>query len=409
MSERWRVLPLRDLVTRVVEKNGSSCERALTVSAERGLVEQEQFFNKRVASSNLSGYWLVQPGDYVYNKSYSAAAPLGVVARNRDSVPGVVSPLYIVMRPKSELLEDAWLDLAFQSSEYSESLAGLLKEGGRAHGALNVKLDDYFGALLPVPPRYVQRRIVDLVSKIDEAILAAEREILAQDLVLAATREALLEPGQSGWESLPLSQLTTKIGSGATPRGGESSYKEVGTALIRSQNVHDLEFAWPGLARIDDGQADELANVAVQPGDVLINITGASVNRVCEVPESVLPARVNQHVAILRPEKSLLDPAFLVHVLRRRDLKAALDVLAGGGTTRQALTKSQLEAFEIPIPAIDEQRRICAVLESIATVIARSRVETNLLRNFKVTATSRLLTGHHAIPQSYDLLLEEVA
>ena len=107
-----------------------------------------------------------------------------------------------------------------------------------------------------------------------------------------------------------LGSLTTKIGSGATPKGGDSAYKKSGTPLIRSMNVRDGHFSEKGLAYIDDEQAGKLNNVIVREGDVLLNITGASVARVCRAPKYMDEARVNQHVSIIRVDGSL-SPQFL--------------------------------------------------------------------------------------------------
>jgi len=102
-----------------------------------------------------------------------------------------------------------------------------------------------------------------------------------------------------------------KIGSGATPRGGARVYQSTGTALIRSQNITNEGCRWEGLAHIGDEHATSLSNVEVEGGDVLLNITGDSVARVCRAPAAALPARVNQHVAIIRPDADLLDRAYL--------------------------------------------------------------------------------------------------
>lgn len=110
----------------------------------------------------------------------------------------------------------------------------------------------------------------------------------------------------SEWREVKLGDLCTKIGSGATPRGGSESYKEFGVSLIRSQNVLDLKFSEDGLAFIDEIQANDLKNVIVEKNDVLMNITGDSVARVCKVPTKILPARVNQHVAIIRSDENKL-------------------------------------------------------------------------------------------------------
>jgi type I restriction enzyme S subunit len=112
-----------------------------------------------------------------------------------------------------------------------------------------------------------------------------------------------------------LTTLCSKIGSGATPRGGDAVYKSHGISLIRSQNILDFTFSTNGLAFIDEEQAKELANVELKARDVLLNITGDSVARVSQVPANILPARVNQHVAIIRANQQKLNPEFLKYSL----------------------------------------------------------------------------------------------
>lgn len=165
------------------------------------------------------------------------------------------------------------------------------------------------------------------------------------------------------WKEFPLGVLTTKIGSGATPSGGSNSYKLEGISLIRSQNVLDLGFSYDGLARIDDDQADGLRNVIVEKNDVLLNITGDSVARVCKVPEDVLPARVNQHVAIIRSDDSKLSSEFLLYYLQA--IKETLLVYAEIGATRNALTKGMIENLPVVVPDLPEQKAIAGVLSSL--------------------------------------------
>lgn len=165
-----------------------------------------------------------------------------------------------------------------------------------------------------------------------------------------------------GWAAKSLSELTSKIGSGATPRGGKDAYKNEGITLIRSQNILDLKFEPKGLAFIDEDQANQLSNVEIQEEDVLINITGDSVARVCRVPSTYLPARVNQHVAIIRADRGESDPRFLEYLLVSRTNKGDLLGLASAGATRNALTKGMLENFRRSVPSPSEQKAIAAVL-----------------------------------------------
>ena len=151
------------------------------------------------------------------------------------------------------------------------------------------------------------------------------------------------------WRKVALGDVCTKIGSGATPRGGKEVYLEDGPyALIRSQNVYNAGFAHDGLAFISDEHAESLNNVEVLPDDVLLNITGDSVARVCQVDTAVLPARVNQHVAIIRPDSNKLDATYLRYYLASPEIQAILLSWAGSGGTRNALTKQPSHAQDRP-------------------------------------------------------------
>ena len=197
---------------------------------------------------------------------------------------------------------------------------------------------------------------------------------------------------KKGWQKRRLRDVTTKIGSGATPLGGEAAYKKAGISLIRSLNVHDDGFRTKDLALIDENQAARLQNVVVEKGDVLLNITGASVARCCVVPTQNLPARVNQHVSIIRPVKQILLPKFLHCMLISRDYKnRLLAVGEDGGSTRQAITKAQIQEFEVEFPALSEQQRIVGILdeafEGLATT--KANAEKNL-RNARAIFESHL-------------------
>jgi type I restriction enzyme S subunit len=160
-----------------------------------------------------------------------------------------------------------------------------------------------------------------------------------------------------------LREVTCNIGSGATPRGGERSYKESGTSLVRSQNVYDFQFVPDGLAFINEEQAAQLSNVEVKPQDLLLNITGHSVGRCCIVPEEYLPARVNQHVAIIRVNQKADARYLLCYINSPRNKTRLLNQVHGG--TRKALTKGILEDFKIEIPPLSIQCRIADILGAL--------------------------------------------
>ncbi len=177
------------------------------------------------------------------------------------------------------------------------------------------------------------------------------------------------------WKEYKLGEICTKIGSGATPKGGKEAYLGGDTSLIRSQNVLDFSFSW--LAYIDDEQAAKLNGVEIAKGDVLLNITGDSVARACIVPESALPARVNQHVSIIRGDISLVLNDYILYFLQY--IKPYLLSLSQGGATRNALTKGMIEDLTIPLPSLSKQTEIVHVLKSLDDKIeVNRRINENL-------------------------------
>ena len=156
-----------------------------------------------------------------------------------------------------------------------------------------------------------------------------------------------------------LKDLCLKIGSGATPKGGNNVYLDKGNySLIRSQNIYNEGFSEQGIVYISDADAKKLENVDVKEDDILINITGDSVARVSLPNKKYLPARVNQHVSILRANPEKLDFKFLKYVLVEKSMQEYLLTLASSGATRNALTKAMLENIEIDLPSLNDQKRI---------------------------------------------------
>jgi type I restriction enzyme S subunit len=225
---------------------------------------------------------------------------------------------------------------------------------------------------IPLPPLSEQQSIV---ATLDEAFTAiakakanAEQNFKNAKELFESYLQGVFENKGKDWEEKKLIEITNKIGSGATPRGGNESYKSEGISLVRSMNVHDFEFREKNLAFIDDQQAKELNNVTLQENDVLLNITGASVARCCVIPKEYLPARVNQHVSIIRAKKEIIDPIFLNLLLTSKFYKDQLLFTGEQGATRQAITKAQLEVFKIAFPkSIKEQKSLMNKLEALST------------------------------------------
>lgn len=191
----------------------------------------------------------------------------------------------------------------------------------------------------------------------------------------------------SEWKEYKLADVCTKIGSGATPRGGGDTYIDSGEyALLRSQNVLDFKFSYNGLAYISKEQANKLNNVSLEKDDILLNITGDSVARVCQVPNKLLPARVNQHVAIIRPDNKVIDSKYLKYFLLNPVFKEHMLMLSSSGATRNAITKGMIENFTIIAPNLPTQIAIAEILSSLD-----DKIELNSLINKELEALAQAL------------------
>jgi type I restriction enzyme S subunit len=169
-----------------------------------------------------------------------------------------------------------------------------------------------------------------------------------------------------------LKDISLKIGSGATPRGGEAAYlkQKVNYAFVRSQNVFDFKFNSSEVRFISDEAAQKLKGVHLQKDDILLNITGdgRTFARCCIVDEEVLPAAVNQHVAIIRLDQQVCLPGYLLAYLCLPETKAYIASFNAGGS-RRAITKGHIESFEIPAVPIEKQKVIQDVLFSLISKI----------------------------------------
>ena len=251
---------------------------------------------------------------------------------------------------------------------------------GRSHDYSDLDLVLRGPALEPLGDGYLdlleaieQSNIPILVQAHDWARLpeSFHRET-ERDYVVMQTEK--IQRQNEEWRKVALGVVCTKIGSGATPRGGKDVYLNEGPyTLIRSQNVYNDGFHRDGLAFIGERHADELQNVEVFEEDVLLNITGDSVARVCQVAPDVLPARVNQHVAIIRPDSVDLDAGYLRYYLASPGIQNLLLSWAGSGGTRNALTKGMIESLEIPVPPLPEQRHIAQILGTLDDKIELNR------------------------------------
>lgn len=348
-----------------------------------------------IVGTDLSNYKLVQKNQFACNRMHVGRDYRIPIAVSERDEPFMVSPAYdvFVIKNPVELLPE-YLMMWFERSEFDRN-AWFYTDADVRGGLAWQAFEDME---LPIPHIDKQREIVkeyniiqnrialnqQLIQKLEETAQAIYRKWFVEGIDL--------ENLPDGWRKDNLINLCVKIGSGSTPTGGKESYSDSGISLIRSTNVFDYNFSFDDLAFINVEQAEKLKNVEVQENDILFNITGVSVARCCMVPKNVLPARVNQHVMIIRPVKSLNLSFYLLLNLCSTDSKNALLGISQSGSTREAITKAEIEDFEIIIPKSDLLERFEDLMQKLFNKKDLKSLENQKLTELKVLLLSRLTT-----------------
>ncbi|RZR40297.1 restriction endonuclease subunit S [Vibrio vulnificus] len=197
----WEEVKLSKVFARVTEKNKGQSTNVVTISAQHGLIRQEEFFKKSIASETLDNYFILRKGQFAYNKSYSNGYPMGAIKRLNRYDDAVVTSLYICFEIKNSAhTSSCFMEQYFESGLLNRGLTKVAAEGGRAHGLLNVKPTDFMGLALVVPEIKEQQRIASVLTATDKEIelleaklahLKQEKKALMQQLLTGKRRVSL--------------------------------------------------------------------------------------------------------------------------------------------------------------------------------------------------------------------------
>lgn len=372
--------------------------KGLQVKQLLGLSISKQFIPSvaNIIGTDMENYKIIRKNQFACSTMQVRRDKKMPVALLQEVDEAIISQAYPIFEVKNdkELLPE-YLMMWFSRSEFDREAC--FHAVGGVRGSL--EWEDFENLYLPVPHITKQREIVkeyniiqnriklneQLIQKLEETAQAIYREWFVDGIDLENLPE--------GWRKGKLKSVCQKIGSGSTPTGGKESYFNSGISLIRSTNVFDYNFSFEDLAFIDQKQADKLKNVKVEENDILFNITGVSVARCCMVPKNVLPARVNQHVMIIRPLKEFSISFYLLLNLCATDSKNALLGMSQSGSTREAITKTEIEEFEVLIPRNDLLERFENLIRKIFFEKDLKSKENQKLSELKDLLLSKLATA----------------
>jgi len=268
------------------------------------------------------------------------------------------------------------------------------------YGAKMLNQELIRNASICFPPLPEQTAIANFLdektAKIDKLI--SNKQILIELLKeewTAIINEAVSGKGKK-WERKKLKYVVSKIGSGVTPYGGASVYLLEGIPLLRSQNILSDRLELSDVAYISKEIDEQMSNSKIEEGDVLLNITGASIGRCYYVPKDFGRGNVNQHVCILRPIQTKIITEYL-HLFLISSYGQVLIDICQNGANREGLNFQQIKSFEIPLPKISEQYKVLKhtqnEIKKIETTISKIEKEIELMQEYRTALISEVVTG----------------
>ncbi|HAT8520570.1 TPA: restriction endonuclease subunit S [Vibrio vulnificus] len=366
----WSVKPLKEIAVRSTKKNSAGeVVRVLTNSAFGGVVDQRDYFEKDIANKdNLSGYFIVDKGAYVYNPRVSSLAPVGPISKNKIGK-GVMSPLYTVFKFYDS--DDSFFEYFFRSN-YWHSYMRKVSNSGARHDRMNVTNNDFLNMPIPYPEKGERDKIADCFSSIDELIAAEERKLDE----LKAHKKGLIQQlfpsdgkavpklrfpefhNQGEWKTKPLDKIAENLNSKRVPitekdriKGSIPYYGASGVIDYVKDYIFDDEL----LCISEDG-----ANLVARTYPIAFSIKGK--------------AWVNNHAHVLRFENACTQ-VIVENYLNSISLEDYLT-----GMAQPKLNRAKLNVIPIPLPDLNEQQKVADLLLSIDELIRPQIQKVNYLK-----------------------------
>lgn len=370
-SSPWRTTALHEIAELVRDTNTIGSKNVLTISAQKGLVAQTEFFSKIIAGKNLERYLLVQPGDFVYNRSYSKEYSLGAI---KDWIPdsadekfGIVSPMYVVFRAHEDVREI--LSLLWDTDVWHSSLSKRIVMGVRHHGMLNIRPSEFMKMTVTLPDDVAERaKIVKLVKLLRKLVaLEEQKHDLLQCAGYAGFRLICVQSNDTAprlrfrefsqpWVSRSLAELAPVRDGFIFP---SQDFTDTGVPVIRISNILPSGIVGGDVTYHPEVIDDE--RFTLPDGALLIALSGATVGKLAVLQK---PANTkvyqNQRVGYFRHTGNI-DYNFLCMWVQSHIFSQRLRQL-GDDSVRLNISTKEINRMYMSIPADqDEQKRVATL------------------------------------------------
>ncbi|NBI00095.1 restriction endonuclease subunit S [Lactobacillus kunkeei] len=372
-SGEWREEKLDNLSERITRKNKDlESELPLTISAQFGLIDQETFFNKKVASKDLSNYFLIKNGEFAYNKSYSNGYPFGTIKSLKKYNMGVLSSLYIVFDIKKNN-NHLFFDSFFDSSHWHKEVSTKTTEGARNHGLLNISPQEFMNIRILFPYNISeQQKIGDFFAKQDKLI---ELQIKKVDQLKKLKRGYLQKMFPQEGETVPRLRFSGFSGEWKEEKLGDVTirFDNKRVPIKESNRVHGCVPYYGA-----NGIQDYVEGMTHTGNNILIAEDGANDINNYPVFHTEGNIWVNNHAHVLKSQKNKSDSLFISYCLKMIPYSKYLT-----GNGRYKLNADVLMEIKVNIPCLSEQQKIGSFFAKIDKLIEEQSNKLNQLKQQK--------------------------
>ena len=375
-DEPWRAEKLSDFAERITRKNSNNeTDLPLTISSKDGLVDQISYFNKTVASKDMSGYYLLRNGEYAYNKSYSVGYDFGSIKRLDRYPMGALSTLYICFALKKHNTD--FIKVYFDSLKWYKEIYMISAEGARNHGLLNVPTDEFFATKHYLPENTAEQR------KIADFLIALERRIDAQQSLVDNLKKYKRGLFKQIFSAISKSSQCRKlrelvrVSGGKTPSMSNSLYWNGDIVWISSKDMKSSRIFGSEL-KITNLALNEMT--LYHPGTLLLVARSGILKHSLPLAILEVDATINQDIKALQVHGC---NAFYLYYAILSQEDTIIRTLVKTGTTVQSLMMDSFLNIEIPTPDIDQQQRIIDKLAKLEKYVEVQEKELSLLSQMR--------------------------
>ena len=388
-TDDWELRKLSSIAERVTRKNkNNESTLPLTISAQDGLVDQNDYFNKQVASRDVTGYFLVKNGEFAYNKSYSNGYPWGAIKRLDKYEMGVLSTLYIVFKPTA--INSQFLVSYYETTRWYREVSKNAAEGARNHGLLNISPNDFFNTLLTIPKSAEeQQQIGSFFKQLDETIALHQRKL---DLLKEQKKGFLQKMFPKNGEKVPELRFAgfaddweeRKLGELALVLTGfpfkNEDFVDNGKYLVITNGNIQNESSTVDVSlgnRVDDLSDEIKERYYLNKNDILVTMDG-TVGRTAKVVDDnlILAQRVARLVANKNTE-------FVYQWLNQGSFFNEMTKVSHGGTIKH-ISLNEISNYSATVPSNNiEQQKIGSFFKQLDDTIALHQRKLDLLKEQK--------------------------